>query len=215
MGTGWWVTDQWNNGPIYLGSWVFWALLSVVLHELAHGWAAIRRGDFTPHDTGHMTWNPAVHVDTFGWIAFGLFGVPWGRMPIDPSRIRGRYGLAAVAVAGPATNFGLSVLSLIGLVAWIKFAGAVREPVRGNVLIFLNTGAWLNMVLMVFNLIPVPPLDGWRIVSNFSRRFEEIWEGERGAIFRLIAFLVVFSFAGRHVVRLAQKIIGAILSFLL
>jgi len=214
MGSGWWVTDQWSQGPIYLGSWVFWALLSVVLHELAHGWTAMRRGDQTPEWSGHMTWNPAVHVDTMGWFAFAIFGVPWGRMPIDPSRIRGRYGLSMVAVAGPATNLVLSVVSLIALVAWMKFAGSVQEPVRSNVRIFFDTGAWLNMLLMVFNLIPIPPLDGWRIVGNFSRKFEDIWQGERGAILGLIAFLVVFNFAGKYVVRIAQAIIEAILSVL-
>ena len=215
MGTGWWVTDAWNAGPIVLGSWVFWALVSVVLHELAHGWAAIRRGDMTPEWSGHMTWNPIVHVDLWGWVAFALLGVPWGRMPIDPSRIRGRYGLAFVAVAGPTTNFILGFICLLGLVAWVKFAGGVQQPVRGNVAIFFNTGAWLNMVLMVFNLIPVPPLDGWRIVCNFSRRFEEFFEGPRGAIFGLIAFLIVFNFAGKYVFAIARALIDTIVQLLL
>ena len=210
MGASWWVTETLSAGPIFFGSWVFWGLVAVVLHELAHGRAAISRGDMTPEWAGHMTWNPLVHVDTWGWIAFALIGIPWGRMPIDPSRIRGRYGLSFVAAAGPATNLLLSVLCIVGMVLWMKFAGGVKDPVQGNVLIFFSTGAWLNMVLMVFNLIPVPPLDGWRIGCNVSRWFESVWEGERGALIGLIAFMVVFWFAAGPVVMIAQRLISLI-----
>lgn len=214
MGSSWWVTSALNAGTIVLGSWIFWGLFSVVMHELAHGWAAIRRGDLSPQWSGHMTWNPMVHIDLWGWVAFALLGVPWGRMPIDPSRVQGRYGLAFVAIAGPAMNFLISFVCLLSLVAWMKLAGGVQQPVRGNVAIFFNTGAWLNMVLMVFNLIPVPPLDGSRIVSNFSRRYEAFWEGQRGAIFGLIAFLIIFNFSGRYVFEVSRQIIAVIRDFL-
>ena len=68
----WWVKDAYEISPIFLYSWIFWVIFSIVCHELAHGWAAIRVGDDTPIHTGHMTWNPVVHMGTTSLIMLGL-----------------------------------------------------------------------------------------------------------------------------------------------
>lgn len=212
MGGGtWWVTDAWNDGPIYLGSWVFWVIFSIVMHELAHGWAAIWQGDRTPIYTGHMTWNPLVHMGQTSLILFALFGLAWGAMPVSPSNFRSRYGDAYVSFAGPLMNFALFLVCVIGWVLWERFGqGMVAQHVYENVTVFLATGTWLNIVLGLFNLLPVPPLDGSRILGDFVPEYNRLWMGERGQIYSLIAFVLVMIFGFRLVGPFAQGISASV-----
>ena len=106
------------GGPAMLATWVFWVIFSVVLHELAHGWTAVRCGDRTPIELGHLTWNPVVHMGTSGVLMMALLGVTWGRMPIDPTRRRRWYDEVLVTAAGPLTNLGLSVLCILVVVGY-------------------------------------------------------------------------------------------------
>lgn len=209
---GWWVAEAWQQGPIHLGSWVFWVIFSIVLHELSHGWAALRQGDGTPRWTGHMTWNPIVHMGPTSLLVFALFGLAWGAMPVDPSRFRSRYGEAFVAFAGPLMNFALFAACLVSSVLWSKFAGGVRDPVQGNVAVFLFYGTWLNIVLGLFNLLPVPPLDGSRILADFVPSYRNLWVGERGQILSIVAFALVFLYGIRIVEPLAVEITRSLLS---
>ena len=76
---GWWVHKlYYGDGPVMLAAWVFWVIFSITLHELGHGWAAIRQGDETPRETGHMTWNPLVHMGPWSLAMFALIGIAWG-----------------------------------------------------------------------------------------------------------------------------------------
>lgn len=186
-------------------AWAFWGLLSVTLHELGHGWAAVRRGDPTPIATGHMTWNPVVHIGLMGVVAFAVIGIPWGAMPIDPSRLR-RRDEAEVALAGPLMNLSLFLVSCVGWVVWDRVSGAawVSVPLRENLGLFWTMGGMLNFVLAVFNLIPTPPLDGSRIVAAFVpsyRRF--FFESEHGRWLGLGGLVICFFFAGRLIFPLA------------
>ena len=197
---GWWVTDVWGRSPVLLGSWVIWIIVSIVLHELGHGYAAIKRGDDTPIETGHMTWNPMVHMGATSLIMFALFGFTWGAMPVDPSRFRGRYAEAYVAVAGPLVNLSLAALCFVTAALWITFArGAVAVHVYENMYLFLRTGAMLNTVLFLFNLVPVPPLDGSRILADFVPAFDRFIRTERGALVGLFAFALLFMFGGKKI----------------
>ena len=112
--SGWWIADLWNQGQVVqLASWIFWVIVSICLHELGHGWAAIWEGDDTPRQTGHMTINPMVHMGGYSIIAFLLLGFAWGLMPVNPGNFRHRrWGDAIVAVAGPAVNLILAVILL-------------------------------------------------------------------------------------------------------
>lgn len=192
----WWVTDALQAGPIYLGSWIFWVIFSIVLHELGHGYAAIRQGDDTPIYTGHMTWNPLVHMGAMSLFAFALLGIAWGQMPVNPSRFRSRYGDAFVAVAGPFVNLLLAIVCVICAAFWPYSHGIFADHVFKNIGTFFEVGAMLNIALMVFNLVPIPPLDGSKIVGDFFPTYNRLWEGERGAVIGLIAFLVLWSFGG-------------------
>lgn len=190
----WWVTSALDLGPIYLGSWIFWVIFSIVLHELGHGYAAIRQGDDTPIYTGHMTWNPVVHMGHMSLIAFAILGIAWGAMPVNPSRFRSRYGDAIVSVAGPVVNLLLALVCLLLISFWPYTKGVFADHVFENVTIFLWHGLFLNMTLMVFNLLPVPPLDGSRIVGDFFPSFNRLWQTEQGAVIGLIAVMALFYF---------------------
>lgn len=201
--TNWWVAQAWEISPVLLFSWVFWVIASIVLHELAHGWAAIWCGDRTPIETGHMTINPMVHMGPMSLAVFALVGIAWGLMPVDPSRFRRPHQDALVAAAGPLMNLILAAICLVLLCLWVATAGGYWAPglkvpdhVFRNFQMFFHTGAMLNIVLMLFNLIPIPPLDGSRIVASFSSGFARLWADERSHLVALLAFIFVFFFAG-------------------
>lgn len=188
----WWVADLMARNPALLVSWVVWVIGSIVLHELAHGWAAIRLGDRTPIELGHMTWNPLVHMGGLSLLMFALVGIAWGVMPVNPHRLRGRHAEAVVAAAGPAMNLGLAIVAVVGSALWLAYAGAVSDPLKSNVLGFFQIGAFLNLVLLAFNLLPVPPLDGSRILADFSRRYRELIESPNAAMISMLIFIFVF-----------------------
>lgn len=197
---GWWIADYWNNpnlGPIVVMSWVVWVIGSIVLHELAHGWAAIWCGDRTPIETGHMSWNPLVHMGYMSLVLFALVGIAWGAMPVDPSRFRGRYDDAKVSVAGPAMNLLLALVCIVLAAVWMRWQGfGAADHVYSNVFTFLRLGAGLNVALMLFNLLPVPPLDGSRIIASFVPSFDRLFRGEHAAVIALIGFVLLFRTVG-------------------
>jgi Zn-dependent protease len=207
MGSGfnWWVAQAWEQGPIYLISWVVWVIGSIVLHELAHGWTALRLGDRTPIETGHMTWNPLVHMGQTSLIAFALLGIAWGQMPVDRTRLRGRHGDAMVSAAGPIMNLWLFVLALIGAALALKTRSLAGDRAH-DAFVFFFTGAWLNVALALFNLLPVPPLDGSRILASFFPGYARIWQREGSQAVGLVAFGLLFFFGGRYIFGFAAEI---------
>jgi Zn-dependent protease len=162
-----------TNLPFFI-SVVVTVILSIILHELAHGLTAVRLGDDTPRELGHLTMNPLVHMPPFAIVTLLLAGIAWGSMPINPSRLRGRYSEALVAVAGPLTNLVLAAIALTAVGIWQL--ATPDEPVHQvrNTWNFLQVFGTTNLALCAFNLLPVPPLDGSHIAANFSsdyRRF--------------------------------------------
>lgn len=190
----WWVADLYQQSPAYLVSWVFWVVVSIVLHELAHGFTAIKCGDNTPRELGHITLNPLVHMPPLSWIMFAICGACWGLMPVNPSRFRRRYDDALVAVAGPLTNVGIAVVMAFAAAAWLKFGHTlVNDQVYKNLFYFVSVPVGLNLFLAMFNLIPVPPLDGSRVVGSFFPKFDRMIQGELGVIITLVAFMLLLT----------------------
>lgn len=190
----WWLADAWQAfGPVFVGSWVLWVVISIVLHELGHGVAAIRSGDDTPRYTGHMTLNPMVHIPPMAWLMFALFGFTWGLMPVSPSNFRGRYDDAKVAAAGPMVNLLLFALCCIAGGVWMKFGGAAPAHIEHNIRVFFLVGAMINAMGVLFNLIPIPPLDGSRILADFHPGYSRLFQGEQGAIAGLLFFMLLFT----------------------
>lgn len=214
---GWWVADVWNEptqGPVWVVSWLVWVVASIVLHELAHGWAALRLGDPTPRATGHMTWNPLVHMGPYSLAALAIFGIAWGAMPVDPSRMRGRHADALVSAAGPAMNLVLAIIALVGLVVWHPLAEGhlipsllIGEPLASNLKAFFFIGAMLNLILMMFNLLPVVPLDGGRIAAHYIRPYREFVQTEHGMWVGFGVMILFFWFAGGFIFPLANSVI--------
>jgi len=202
---GWWISDllsnQNINGQVWVVSWAVWVIISICLHELAHGWAAIKLGDDTPKITGHMTWNPVVHMGMFSLIVFLFVGIAWGMMPINPSKIRGRYGESLVAIAGPLMNVALTILAMGLLLIWVPLSQGqvtssitIPDPLATNMQTFLALGAMLNIVLFLFNMLPIPPLDGSRILMNISPAYSRLLMSDTGRWIMLGGFVLVFVF---------------------
>ena len=152
---------------LYFGCVVVTVIISIVLHELAHGWAAIWQGDDTPRLQGHMTGDPMVHMGGFSLLMLALVGMAFGAMPVNPGNFRSRYGDALVSAAGPAMNFLLALLALTALAVWVKSSGTALEGPAKNGQYFLQIFGTTNIALGIFNLLPVPPLDGSTVLGNF------------------------------------------------
>jgi len=152
---------------LFFGCVVITVVISIVLHELAHGWAAIWQGDDTPRQMGHMTGDPMVHMGGFSLLMLVLVGMAFGLMPVNPRNFRSRYGDALVSAAGPAMNFLLALVALTAFAVWVKISGSAIEGPSKNGQFFLQIFGTTNIALGIFNLLPVPPLDGSTVLGNF------------------------------------------------
>ena len=183
------------DDPIYFTSVVVTVIVSITLHELAHGVTAVRLGDDTPRALGHLTLNPLVHMPPFAIITLLLAGIAWGSMPINPSRLRGRYGEALVAAAGPAMNLVLALLALTAVGLWQRMLD--EEPMRQvtNTWEFLKVFGLVNFALCAFNLLPVPPLDGSHILANFNEGYRRMLSGPNAQGLAIGLFIGAFLLA--------------------
>ncbi len=173
-------------------------LLSLGVHEWAHAFVAYRLGDDTAEQQGRMTLNPFAHVDLVGTVLLPLLGVPFGwakPVPIDPSRFRPGIsmstGMILAAAAGPASNVVFAVLCGGVAAGLARFAPTLLEgrPALG---LLLSRTFEINVVLAVFNLLPIPPLDGSRIVDGIIPfQWRGAWERISGyGVVILLALLV-------------------------
>jgi Zn-dependent protease len=184
--------QQLTNEPVFYFSVVITVVVSVVLHELGHVFAALRQGDETPRAYGHVTWDPIVHMGTTSLIFLFLVGIAWGQTPVDPSRFRSRRGRAIVSWSGPAVNL---ILAGVGLVlAGIAVRLGSAEVVRDFLWIF---GTW-NVVLFLFNLVPIPPLDGSTILADWSPAYASFSRNPTAQPIFMAAFFVLFLLGGRY-----------------
>jgi len=145
------------NEPLVFFTWVLAFLIALSVHEFSHAWAAALQGDNTSRRMGRLTLNPVAHIDFIGLLAVFFIGFGWGKqVPFNPYNLKyPKWGPVMVAFAGPLSNFVFAALSLLLL--------GVIGPYLGynNLLtIFLVVSAQLNVALLAFNLIPLPPLDG-------------------------------------------------------
>ncbi|MEQ8818040.1 MAG: site-2 protease family protein [Thalassobaculum sp.] len=182
--------------------WIIPVILAITLHEAAHGWAASRLGDPTARLMGRVTLNPLAHIDPFGTLVLPallliikapfLFGYA-KPVPVNFSRLNNpRRDMALVALAGPASNVLLAAIAalLFHLVDLVP-DGAVEWVTENLRNLFL-----LNLVLAVFNMLPIPPLDGGRILVAVlpDRLAWKVARLERAGLFVVIAVLFLLPF---------------------
>jgi Zn-dependent protease len=156
----------------------FFLLIAFPVHEFFHAYAADRLGDRTPRGYGRLTLNPIAHFHPVGGtmlvISVALAGIPLGfaATPINPSNLRGRYGEATVAIAGPLSNLVLAAAAAIPL-RFVYASGLdIQYPILEQALALI---VWGNIILGLFNLIPIPPLDGGAILLSVVSR-EMAWQ---------------------------------------
>jgi len=174
--------------PIGFVGFVVAILLGITVHEFMHAYAANRLGDDTARLMGRMSLNPMAHLDPFGTLLIVLAGFGYGKpVPFNESRLRSAMGVSAVALAGPFANLVLAALCAVPL----RFGGA--NPLGGAYEDILGQIVLWNCVLAVFNLIPIPPLDGSNVVYGLlppQQRFTWRSYQQYGPI--LLLLLLVF-----------------------
>jgi Zn-dependent protease len=158
-------------------------ILSLTVHEWAHAWSAARLGDDTAQRMGRLTLNPLAHIDPIGTILLPLMGIPFGwakPVPIDPRRFRGnvheRTGMMLTAAAGPISNLILAVACTVTFAVLVRLDPEAMLQGKGPASLLVD-GMSLNIVLAIFNLLPISPLDGSRVVDGLiSQRLRPAWE---------------------------------------
>jgi Zn-dependent protease len=158
------IVSLFEQSPAFAVALLLGLVVGVVLHEAAHAYSAYLLGDDTAYRAGRVTLNPASHLDLLGSLMFLMAGFGWGKpTPVVPSKLRGGVlGPVAVAFAGPASN-----LLIVAVCAALYLLPAFQS---GYLQIIVLMAAFANALLFVFNLIPIPPLDGAKVIFPFLPR---------------------------------------------
>ena len=170
-------------------------ILGLSLHEYAHAWMSNKLGDPTPRRQGRLTVNPLAHIDWVGFLALLLVGFGWGRpVEINPSYYKNRRrDEFLVAIAGVTMNLIIAVILSFPAKALMKVYYSTGSVLMESVFMIFYYAVMINLVLMVFNLIPVPPLDGWGIVTQLFRldRYEWWYKVYQYGTYILLALIIL------------------------
>lgn len=191
------------------------ALFAIILHEIAHGLVSTWLGDPTPKRQGRLSLNPLKHLDPIGTLCLIFFHVGWAKpVVVNPDYYKNKKrGMALVALAGPLMNFLLAIFSIIIMAIFVKVNA------YSNVLIiiynFLLYFSVINLGLGLFNLIPIPPLDGSRILGAFLKddTYEQYMKYERYG-FIIIAILLALSSLRGNGTSFISELVDIIFNFI-
>jgi len=182
-----------SSAIIYILSTLAVVFLTLPIHEFAHGYAAVKLGDPTPRYQGRLTLNPLAHIDYLGAACILLFGFGWAKpVQINSYNFRNpRRDMALTALAGPLSNIILALISLV--ICSACFYIPVEAQIVWYVFYFFMYIADINVYLAVFNLIPIPPLDGSRLLSAFlpTKYYYKLMQYERYLFYVVLALLWV------------------------
>ena len=202
-------------------------LFGIAFHEFSHALSANALGDRTAREQGRLTLNPLVHLDPFGTLLLFLVGFGWGRpTPVNPYALRNgpRTGMAMVAAAGPLSNLIFAgVLAMVMRLGWVPWhdpfviGGTAGWALSDYVGLFLSAGILLNVILAVFNLLPLAPLDGFKVAvgllpMDLARPVAQL--ERHGMVILMVLFFMPFlvglSFFGDVMLPAAEGIAGAL-----
>jgi len=150
-------------------------MISLSFHEFCHGFVAHKQGDPTPKTSGRLTLNPLSHIDSTGFVMFLLLGVGWAKpIPINPTNFKKfRSGIAKVSIAGILANLILCVVGSFFFVLSLNLIGDGED-----LLVLISFWLmWSNACLMIFNMLPIYPLDGFNFISSFMRSDNKFVQG--------------------------------------
>jgi Zn-dependent protease len=160
-----WIASLIQISPGLAVAFAITAILAFAYHEFAHAFVADRLDDPTPRSFGRISLNPFVHLNAFGILMLFLLGFGWATTPVNPSRLRGnpRTSMAIVAIAGPLANLFMALLYAVPIRLGLidpSFSSAIW-PTPWQI---VSMGIYINLLLFAFNLLPIPPLDGFTIL---------------------------------------------------
>ena len=180
------ITWLWKDPYFFFGA-SFLVVFSICCHEFMHAWIALKEGDPTAADEGHLTLNPLKQMGMFSLILLALLGLAWGQVPVDPDNFRRRSSYLRVVLAGPLTNLALAFFFVLFCALLIR-GGYENE--RALQLFFF--GGTLNLVLFVLNMLPVPGFDGFGAVRHFFPNFLNL-RSEAETVVTVVLILLLFS----------------------
>ncbi len=212
--------------PELLLSTVFIAIIvmiSLSVHEMAHGYIAYKMGDPTARNMGRLTLNPAAHLDPIGTLCMLLFGFGWAKpVPVNARYFKKpRNGMVITALAGPVSNIIVSfvcllILHLLFLVfGYINITNEFTFNVLNYILIFFSYAHSLNLYLAIFNMIPIPPLDGSRLLFLFlpDKYYFGLMRYER--IIKIVVLVMLWSGALSLPLSLVANKISDVMTFII
>ena len=189
-------------------------LIAITFHEFAHAYVADKLGDDTPRNQGRLTLNPLGHLDPIGSVMLLFAGFGWGKpVEVNPRNYDRRFSMdkadAIVSIAGPLMNFFLDIVLTIIYCAIYKFSSVafINSQVGTIVLLMINIAISINIGLGVFNLIPLPPLDGSKVLKAFLPYNSRQWFENNEKIFEMI-------FVALWIVGILSTIISPLISII-
>lgn len=192
----------------YYVAWGIIVLISVVVHEYAHARVAFAMGDSTARDMGKMTLDPRANVNWIGFLMLIAIGFgPLGQVPVDENRMYNRrWGMLAAVAAGPISNLILAILFALPFFFGVVSTNGINlelgrfmnsRDLLPSLRVFLYFAVYINVLLFVFNLLPIAPLDGWTIVAKLlPPDLAYTWQRYRNESSYLLLVLVMLGFIG-------------------
>lgn len=200
--------------PILFFVWIICVVLAISIHEFSHAYAGLLEGDDTAQKMGRLTFNPLAHIDWMGLLLLVVVGFGWGKpVPFNPYNLKHkRWGPAFVAIAGPLSNLIMIVIAGVLLRILLTVTGINPD----NLLIaFLILLIQINLILMLFNLVPIPPLDGSKILYSFLsyKRRNVVLFLETYGTWMLIGFIVMLNLVAPNLFSYLSNLVLRIILF--
>ena len=214
---GLFISELARNPEYYIVT-VVLVVFSICVHEASHTCVARMCGDSTAWDGGYMTLNPLKLMGIPSLIMLVLCGISWGMVPVNPDRLRPQWRRGLVSLAGPAANVALAVVfagSLALYAVCCTFMPALKEGAMTNSInLLLQRGLELNLLLAIFNMIPVPPLDGWDVFATIIPPLTRVSHEIRNAGMAIL-FILLFATKASMYLFLPAAIATELVSYLL